>query len=354
MLANHEVLLYTLPNMDASLRDLLDALTIKKAALDDMRPLPQALVANLEEWFRVELTYASNAIEGNTLTRSETALVVEKGLTVRGKSLREHLEAVNHAEALDYVATLAREPDRPITRHDILSLHSLILGRIDDENAGRFRTIQVRIAGTEVVLPGPIQVAPLMEDFISWLNAPHAGHTAQYAADAHLRFVTIHPFVDGNGRLGRLLMNLVLMRGGYPPALVRKEDREEYIASLERVQTSGAMDLYNTVMYRAVERSLDIYLQALQPGTAIAIPQAPGAPSRPRLLKIGELAREAGESVPTIRYWTKEGLLAVASKTGGGYTLYDPTMADRARRIRRLQEHERLTIAEIRNILERT
>lgn len=109
------------------LTTLLDRLTAKKSALDAGRPLPQALVSNLEEWFRIELTYSSNAIEGNTLTRSETALVVEKGLTVRGKSLREHLEAVNHAGALDYVTALARQPDRPITRHDIFSLHSTAL-----------------------------------------------------------------------------------------------------------------------------------------------------------------------------------------------------------------------------------
>ncbi len=348
MLANHEVLLYTLPMIDRSLDGILDALTAKKAAFDSHRPLPPALVANLDDWFRVELTYGSNAIEGNTLTRSETALVVEKGLTVRGKSLREHLEAVNHAEALDYVAALARERERPITRHEIMSLHSLILGKIDDENAGRFRTIQVRIAGSEVALPGPLHVPPMMDDFIAWLNAPHSEHPARYAADAHLRFVTIHPFVDGNGRLGRLLMNLILMRGGYPPALVRKEDREEYISSLERVQMAGVMDPYYRVICRAVERSLDIYLRAVEPEATAQQPHA--AQGAPRLLKIGELAKSVGESVPTIRYWTKEGLLAPASKTEGGYALYDPTMADRAREIRRLQQQERLTIAEIREL----
>ncbi len=349
--ANHEVLLYTSHIMDLDLEAYLHTLSTKKATLDAYRPLPEELVSNLEEWFRVELTYASNAIEGNTLTRSETALVVEKGLTVRGKSLREHLEAVNHAEALDYVATLARQSDRPITRNDILSLHSLILGKIDDENAGRFRTIQVRIAGAEVVLPAPIQVPLLMDDFISWLNTPHAKHTAQHVADAHLRFVTIHPFVDGNGRLGRLLLNLMLIRGGYPPALIRKEDREEYIASLETAQLSDAMFPYYRVIYRAVERSLDIYLQALQAEGAISVPEAPSGSGKARLLKIGELAGEVGESVPTIRYWTKEGLLAVTSKTKGGYALYDPSMVSRAMHIRRLQRQERLTIAEIRDIL---
>lgn len=331
--------------MDTSLQGILARITGKKERLDTYRPLPQALVRNLDDWFRVELTYASNAIEGNTLSRSETALVVEKGLTVRGKSLREHLEAVNHAEALDYVIALAGELDRPITRHDLLSLHSLILRRIDDDNAGRFRDISVRIAGSNVMLPGPLQVPGLMDDFISWLNGPHEAHPAAFAADAHLKFVTIHPFVDGNGRVGRLLMNLVLIRGGYPPALVRKEDREEYIGSLETAQLSGETGRYYGIIYRWVERSLDIYLEALEPKVA----SESGIPARP--LKIGELARETGESVPTIRYWTKEGLLSVASHTKGGYQLYDPAMVERARQIRRMQEQERLTIKEIRDAL---
>jgi Fic family protein len=332
--------------MDANLERMLENLTTKKMALDAYRPLPRALVRNLDEWFRVELTYASNAIEGNTLSRNETALVVEKGLTVRGKSLREHLEAVNHAEALDYLGSLAREGERPITRHDILSLHSLVLRRIDDENAGRFRSIQVRIAGSEVILPAPLQVPTMMDDLVSWLNAPHSEHTATFAADAHLKFVSIHPFVDGNGRLGRLLMNLILMRGGYPPALIRKEDREEYIGAIEAIQLSGASGRYYRLIYEAVERSLDIYLDALAPAATRPLPTTP-----PRLLKIGEVARQAGESVPTIRYWTKEGLLDVASHTPGGYSLYDPMMIERAREIRRLQHEERLTIAEIRDVL---
>jgi fido (protein-threonine AMPylation protein) len=356
-LANREVLLYTLCSMGRPLDNLLAGITAKKERLDSYRPLSPALVRNLEEWFRVELTYSSNAIEGNTLSRNETALVVEKGITVRGKSLREHLEAINHAEALDYVATLATRSHRPITRHDILSMHSLILRRIDDDNAGRLRTIPVKIAGSAVAMPPPLQVPDLMDDFVRWLNVPHDEHPATFAADAHLRFVTIHPFVDGNGRTGRLLMNLLLMRRAYPPALVRKEDREEYIGSLEQVQFGGSPVGYYSVIYGAVERSLDIYLQAVEAaepaetGEAPHPHPAPTLEAQPRLLKIGDLARQAGESISTIRYWTKEGLLAVASHTPGGYQLYDPAMLERISRIRLMQQRGRLTIAEIRAAL---
>ena len=132
-----------------------DGLTRKKKELDGYRPLPPALVRNLDEWFRVELTYTSNAIEGNTLTRRETAAVIEKGLTVGGKSLREHLEAMNHSRAIDAVNTLGRQRPSQLTAHDILSIHGLIMRGIDDANAGRYRSVPVRISGSAVVMPNP-------------------------------------------------------------------------------------------------------------------------------------------------------------------------------------------------------
>ncbi|WP_230578970.1 Fic family protein [Coxiella burnetii] len=129
-----------------------EELTRKKKALDQFRPLPDALVQNLDDWFRVELTYTSNAIEGNTLTRQETALVVEKGLTVGGKTLKEHLEAANHAHALDWVKTQANRSPQDLNEQDIFTIHHIILKGIDDENAGRYRNVSVRIAGSRVVL----------------------------------------------------------------------------------------------------------------------------------------------------------------------------------------------------------
>jgi len=143
------------------------ALSNKKAQLDQFRPLPPELVTNLDDWFRVELTYTSNAIEGNTLTRQETALVVEKGLTVRGKSLNEHLEARNHANALDHVNTLVDRSSTTITEQDILAIHHMILHAIDDPNAGFYRSVPVRISGSLVVLPNHVKVPRLMAAFVS-------------------------------------------------------------------------------------------------------------------------------------------------------------------------------------------
>jgi Fic family protein len=242
----------------------LKLLADKKAKLDKHRPLSPDLVKNLDEWFRVELTYTSNAIEGNTLTRQETALVVEKGITVDGKSLNEHLEAINHAQALDYIKTLVTNKRAELKERDILNLHSLILQKIDDNNAGKYRDVAVRIAGSTVKLPNALKVPELMNDFTDWLNQSPAHNPVMLSADAHFKLVSIHPFTDGNGRTARLLMNLLLMQEGYPPALIRKEDRRVYINAIEKGQLTGEKGDYYEVIYEAVERSMDIYLEAVE------------------------------------------------------------------------------------------
>jgi Fic family protein len=322
----------------------LGLLSDKKEQLDVFRPLPVELVRNLEEWFLVELTYTSNALEGNTLSRKETALVVEKGLTVGGKTLVEHLEATNHAKALKDVVRLSQMSTSQLRLADVLRIHETVLRGIDDHHAGHFRRIPVRISGSPVILPNPVKVPDLMEAFIEWLVANSDLHPVELAAEAHYQLVTIHPFVDGNGRSARLLMNLILMQNGYPPAIIRTRDRLKYIGGLEKAQLGGAKDGYNKVIEGAVDRSLDIYLKA-------AAGEVAGAEERELdLLRIGQLARETGESNATIRYWTKEGLLHVADTTDSGYQLYHPRMIARATKIRDLQG-QRFTLSEIKGLL---
>jgi Fic family protein len=245
-----------------------DDLTRKKHTLDGFRELPAALVRNLEEWFRVELTFTSNAIEGNTLTRRETALVIEKGLTVSGKSLREHIEANNHAKALDFVERLIGGNPAAVSAKDILCIHDIILKGLDDENSGRYRTVPVRISGSPVILPNPRKVPDLMDVFHAWLTSAHGLHPVAFAGEAHYRLVTIHPFTDGNGRTARLLMNLILMMQGYPPAIIRKQDRLAYISALEKAQLGGSRQDFDDLIAKAVDRSLDIYLKAARGETA--------------------------------------------------------------------------------------
>lgn len=241
-----------------------DQLTKKKNLLDQSMPLPKELLDNLDDWLLINLTYNSNAIEGNTLSLKETALVVEKGLTVGGRLLREHLEAVNHANATHWIREQIKRRRRSINEQDILNIHALILKGIDDVHAGRYRNVPVRISGSPVVLPNPRKVPSLMNELTHWLKKSHKLHPVEQAAEAHYQLVTIHPFIDGNGRTARLLMNMILMMKGYPIAVIRKRDRLAYISSLEKAQTGGPKDEYFKIIIKAVNRSLDMYLKAVR------------------------------------------------------------------------------------------
>lgn len=330
----------------------LKQLTDKKQQLDALKPLPQELQNQLENWLKVELTYSSNAIEGNTLTRAETAEVIEKGITatISGKPLKDQLEAINHAKAVEFIRELARKlkGHQFIKEKHVLAIHGIILLGIDDEWAGRYRETEVFIRGANVTLPPPQKVLYLMDEFIRWLELQQKQHPVHVAALAHLKLVTIHPFVDGNGRTARLLMNLILLLNGYPTAIVRNEERIDYLDSLAQAQTKDDFKPYMTLIENAVERSLDTYLNAAQGKPALSPFQK--TEGEQELLKIGELAKETNETVPTIRFWTKEGLLKVDSHTEGGYQLYDRSMVDRVGQIRKYQS-QRLTLAEIKREL---
>jgi Fic family protein len=313
----------------------------KKKRLDALRPIQSELLKNLEDWFRVELTYTSNAIEGNTLTRQETAVVLEKGITVGGRTLKEHLEAVNHAQALDWLHAQVSERRASVGESEILRLHGIILKGIDDANAGRYRSVAVRISGSTVVLPNPLKVPELMRRFATWLKTPPRLHPLEYAAQAHYQLVSIHPFVDGNGRTARLLMNLLLMRRGFPPLFIRMRERVAYLNALDKVQSGGSLEDYEKLILKAADRSLDIYLNAAQ-GKAAPRAETP----EERLLRIGMLSKKTGESPATLRYWTKEGLLKIEDHTESGYALYPENAVETVKQIREWQG-ERLSLREI-------
>lgn len=332
------------------MEDLLKRISEKKQRLDKYKPLPEVILKNLDEWYTVELTYTSNAIEGNTLSRVETALIIEKGITVEGKTITEHLEAINHAKALDFVKTLLSKSRKETAESDILDIHRIILQKIDDQYAGRYRDVPVRIRGSNHICPNPLKVPELMQQFYQWLHTDNPEHIAQIAAEAHFKFVSIHPFVDGNGRLSRILMNLLLMQEGYPPAIIRKEDRRVYIDALENAHMGGLLTEFYRVIYEAVDRSLDIYLETMEPKE---IAEQNNGEKIKDLLKIGDLAQLTGENTVTIRFWTTEGLLDVKENTPGGYRLFDPKMIDRVKFIQRLKNEERLTLNEIKDRLER-
>ena len=209
-----------------------------KARLASARPLPKAALHKIEEALAIEYTYESNRIEGNTLTLQETALVIEEGLTIGGKSLREHLEAINHNEAIAFIKDIA-QGEEPITERTILQIHALILRGIDRQNAGRYRTVPVLISGSRHVPPQPYLIEKQMEDFLLRFREMESEgiHPVDIAAYLHDELVRIHPFIDGNGRTSRLLMNLYLLRHGYVMVLL-KGDAESKLAYYKALETS--------------------------------------------------------------------------------------------------------------------
>lgn len=224
--------------------DILTECDDLKTQLDALRPLDPDLLKNLRDVYTVRLTYNSTAIEGNTLTETETQIVLEKGITIGGKSLQDHLEIINHAEALDLVRDLA-QANTPITEWEIRQIHSLVCK--GENRAGTYRIVNVMAAGTNYRYPDAIQVPDLMADFSGWLSQPHPLHPIEVATEIHARLVTIHPFTDGNGRVARLLMNLHLLRTGYPLAIVQAADRGAYIDAVVAWQTGNPQPLFYLV-----------------------------------------------------------------------------------------------------------
>jgi Fic family protein len=261
--------------------ELLTSIAAQKKRLDELRPLSPKALANLEHYYDIELTYTSNAIEGNTLSPVETTLVIEQGITVGGKPLKDHLEALDHYDAIRYVRELARQ-ETPLTESDVRNLHKLVMQRSVPNIAGQYADLPryVRTETGRYSFPSPAEVPALMGDFAAWIAT--APNTPDTAFTAHRRLVDIHPFNDGNGRTARLLMNLVLIRGGYPPVAVRPEDRLEYIRSLQQQQAGQGAESFNALLYRRLDATLGEYLSALQEAqTAEAKPKSSGPAPKP-------------------------------------------------------------------------
>ena len=235
----------------------------KKRELEALRKkIRPGGLESLEHSQRIDITYTSNALEGNTLTAGETALVLEKGITISGKPLKDHLEAIDHARALDWVLEIAAQRDTPITEADIRNLHHLVVAKSKPDIAGRYAD-RARYVNTNAGVhhfPAPVEIPALMEAFCRWLGA--ARNTPEAAFRAHGDLVRIHPFNDGNGRTARLLMNLVLSRASYPPVAIRPEDRPAYIAALEIAEQGGGHAAFDSLLFGKLDQTLDMYLVA--------------------------------------------------------------------------------------------
>lgn len=257
---------------DSSLQEDLDKLSHRVEEMRSDGKLSQDAMHRIRQYFRIKNIYHSNAIEGNILDVGETRQVVELGLTLSGKPLRDQAEARNLSEALDFLENLAREDSEPLRAHDVRQIHGLILRGIDDENAGAYRNVEVAISGSNYTPPAPESVPPQMEEFfdsvgpltiVSNDDARYSNNPIPLAVACHAWFAQIHPFIDGNGRTARILMNLILMRFGYPIAIITREDRLRYYDALEESQTSDLSALLSLAI-ESVSETLEEYEGAVE------------------------------------------------------------------------------------------
>ncbi len=244
-------------------------LNAKFKELNALRPIPSAQLKKIIEQFEIEMTYNSNAIEGNSLTMKETFWVIQEGLTIKDKPLKDHLEARNHKEALDFLYELIdKDAHNTVSEHLIRQLHQLVVQDSQKEIAGKFREGEVYISGANHRPPAGFDVPLHMSELIKWLQENEKiVHPVELAAILHHKFVHIHPFWDGNGRVGRLLMNIIILQAGYPLAIILRNDRKRYYRVLA-LADEGKYKTLSEMVAQAVLRSLSIYLKILKPQTS--------------------------------------------------------------------------------------
>jgi Fic family protein len=235
-----------------------------KRQVDARRPIKPDIMKTLSQKFREEWTYHSNAIEGNTFSYQETAFFLREGLTVKGKSLREHLEIINHAEAIDYLQDAL--DFRDLSEGLIKDFHAILFQGVRnlDFQAGEYKKKEnhvLTLSGEIHHFTPYILVPQMMEQLIQWYSDHKEKHPVEIAAFCHHRFVAIHPFPDGNGRVGRLVMNYILMKNGFPPAIVRNENRQDYYLALERAD-QGDSEALVAIIKEEVTRALKLLLSA--------------------------------------------------------------------------------------------
>jgi len=246
-----------------SIETILATIDERKVTLDALRQTLDN--KTIKDALRVEFLYESNRIEGNTLTLRETHLVINEGITISGKSLREHLEAINHKEAILWIEDIIAQ-DVPFSEHGLRQIHALVLHGLDHDHAGQYRRVPVMIAGSAYLPPPPYLLPTLMNDYVYFYTENKATlHPVILAAELHERLVTIHPFIDGNGRTARLVMNLILLQHGYPLAIIGGDynNRMIYYETLEQAQLAADKSAFHLFIAQQVLANLDRYLQIL-------------------------------------------------------------------------------------------
>lgn len=281
-------------------KDLKNRIEKKLRQLNKLRPLPSSAVKKLQEQFQIEMTYNSNAIEGNSLTLKETFLVINEGITIKGKPLKDHLEAKNHQEALEYLYDLVKKGKKQtISEQFIRNLHQIVMQETDKEWAGKYRNSNVIIVGADHTPLDAIDVPNEMHKLINWLRQNRKKlHIIELAALVHHKLVYIHPFFDGNGRIARLVMNLLLMQVKYPLAVILKNDRKKYYKVLFEAD-KGNLTVFVNFIAQAVERSLNIYLKILMPSQK----------KQKKFLSLSEISKQTAYSSKYLNLLARQGKL---------------------------------------------
>lgn len=255
-----------LPELSSSVLQKLKEVDVLHTQWKKAKPLSGTALKKMEEYFSTKYTYESNQIEGNTLTYQETHLVVSEGLTIGGKSLVDHLEAINHTEAIHWLKTMVAG-NEDLTKRNLLDIHRLILKSIDNDHAGVYRTVNVRIGGSAHVPPEPLLLNDLMNDyFLHYERQKRVLHPVLLAAEMHERLVSIHPFVDGNGRTARLVMNFILLKNGFTITSLKGDydSRMAYYAALEDVQVNNNPEPFYHLILDKVKESLEEHLKMVK------------------------------------------------------------------------------------------
>ncbi len=233
-----------------------------KGKIDSYRPLDKDAVKQIQEYYRIGLTYSSNALEGNTLDLAETKIVLEDGLTISGKPMKDHLETLGHSDAFYELLNLAKSDI--ITEANIKFLHKLFYYRINESEAGNYRTKNVIVTGSDIDFPKPNELFDKMQDFVKNIpNLKSQLHPVEYAAMLHAKFVNIHPFIDGNGRVARLLMNLALLQAGYNITIIPPVVRADYIRALQDSNHNNFIPFINFISEMVLESQKE-YLRIIE------------------------------------------------------------------------------------------
>lgn len=279
-------------------KTIASRLEAKRTELNKLRPLPTVAVKKLQEKLRLEMTYNSNAIEGNSLTLKETFLVINEGITVKGKPLKDHLETKDQYAALEYLYDLVdKNKQNTISEKLVRSIHQIVVQETDKEQAGKYRTANVFIMGAKHTPPDAYEVPKLMTNLLVWLKNNSKMPTVELAALFHHKLVKIHPFFDGNGRTARLAMNLILMRAGYPLTIILKNDRKKYYSVLAKADADDYTPLVNFIA-QTIERSFDIYLKTLS-----------SKKKKEKLVSLTELTQKTSYSAKYLNLLVRQGKL---------------------------------------------